>query len=222
MDFRRYSSYVAQMTARERWGYCFWGAVGAMIALPEIWAAAWSGGPWPTISGMTGHLEELWSPTAILVVAGIVVAAVQAVRFRTAPAPLRTAGGRTTRRAPPPAPPTGASLWGYLYVALAVVCVAVPSVLVGTLSTSRHTKWILGYVIYGLIGFFCVALPSALAYWLSRDIPFPTLFQTIADLERRARWVAIVTLAGLVVLLIHLALYPWPDIAHHNPGPKAP
>jgi len=25
--------------------------------------------------------------------------------------------------------------------------------------------------------------------------------------------------AGLAVLLIHLALYPWPDVSHHKPDP---
>jgi hypothetical protein len=54
-----------------------------------------------------------------------------------------------------------------------------------------------------------------LAFWFARDVPFPTLFGTVADLERRWPPVALVILAGMVVLLVHLALYPWPDIFSH-------
>jgi hypothetical protein len=45
--------------------------------------------------------------------------------------------------------------------------------------------------------------------------PFPTLFAVLAGVERRWPPVALVILAGLVVLLAHLALYPWPDIFSH-------
>jgi hypothetical protein len=37
----------------------------------------------------------------------------------------------------------------------------------------------------------------------------------LAGVERRWPPVALVILAGLVVLLAHLALYPWPDIFSH-------
>jgi hypothetical protein len=33
----------------------------------------------------------------------------------------------------------------------------------------------------------------------------------LADLQCRLQFVAVVLLAGLVILLIHLAFYPWPD-----------
>ena len=59
-------------------------------------------------------------------------------------------------------------------------------------------------------------MPSLLASVRAWDVPFPTLFRTIANLER-ARG----TVAGLVILLVHLAFYPWPDISHvlqtHHP-----
>ena len=43
-------------------------------------------------------------------------------------------------------------------------------------------------------------------------MPWPTLLTTIVNLERRWRPAAVVILAGLVILLLHLALPPWPDM----------
>jgi hypothetical protein len=74
------------------------------------------------------------------------------------------------------------------------------------------TKYDLGYVIYGCLGFFGVVVPSAVAYALDKDAPFPTFFWTVARLQRRAHWVATLVVAGLAVLVFHLALYPWPDL----------
>jgi hypothetical protein len=56
-------------------------------------------------------------------------------------------------------------------------------------------------------------------------VPFPTAFQTVANLEewlrRKGRFgpflawlVTYVIAAGLVILLLHLTLYPYPDITH--------
>jgi hypothetical protein len=74
------------------------------------------------------------------------------------------------------------------------------------------TKLQLGYAIYGTLFVLGVVVPSVLAYAFGRDVPFPTLFRTVALLRRRAHWVAVVIVAGLTVLAVHLALYPWPDI----------
>jgi hypothetical protein len=195
---------------RERWGYFVWGAVGAVVAIPEIWASVWKGGPWPTISATIGHLELLWSPTAVVVVAVIVVVAANAITSRG------QLGERPTRRSEATAAVERTGAWGSVYLVGAILVVLVPSVLVALFfrGTTEHTKWILGYVIYGLIAVFCVVLPSALAYWLGKEVPFPTLLRTIAYLEDRVHVAAVVILAGLVVLLIHLAFFPWPDIAH--------
>jgi hypothetical protein len=43
-------------------------------------------------------------------------------------------------------------------------------------------------------------------------LSIPTLFATIALLEARRRWVAVVAVSLLVVLAFHLALYPWPNV----------
>jgi hypothetical protein len=216
------------MDAHERWGYVLWGSVGAIVAIPEITAAIWNKAPWPTISGTIGHLEYVWSPTSIIVVAVIVATAAHLLRSRPdRRVATRTAGGRTAR-APVPPQTQETGFWGYVYLATAPLAVFLPSVLTAIFlrGSSVDTKWILGYVIYGLIGLFCILLPSVVAYTAGKDVPFQTLFRTLADLQRRAHYVALVVVAGLAVLLVHLAFYPWPDIAHilqqQPPKPSSP
>ncbi len=72
--------------------------------------------------------------------------------------------------------------------------------------------FVLGYVIYGLIAIFLVIIPNALAFWFTKVMSFPTLYRTVANLERRWRPAAMVIVAGLVVLMFHLVFFPWPDI----------
>ena len=43
-------------------------------------------------------------------------------------------------------------------------------------------------------------------------MPFPTFFRTIGDLDRRWRPAAMIIVAWLVVLMFHLAFFPWPDL----------
>ncbi|MGD0273235.1 MAG: hypothetical protein ABSB96_05875 [Gaiellaceae bacterium] len=83
-----------------------------------------------------------------------------------------------------------------------------------------------GEEISGLLGLLWLVMPSILAFVLAKDMPFPTLFRTIKNLEdwlktRTWRWslgpilawlVSYVILAGLVILLLHLTLYPYPNI----------
>jgi len=98
----------------------------------------------------------------------------------------------------------------WLFIALAVV-------VVGGLLAARlnpHGKFFLGYVLYGLIAVVWIIVPSVLAFWFAKDVAFPTVFRTVAYLERRLHFVAVILLVGFVILLIHLALYPWPNIFH--------
>jgi hypothetical protein len=74
------------------------------------------------------------------------------------------------------------------------------------------SKYQIGYIIYGLIAVVFVIGPSVAASVAGKEAPFPTLFRTVAYLERRQHWVALLILAGLAVLAVHLAMYPWPDI----------
>lgn len=190
-----------------RWGYGVWGTVAVVVAVPELWAVVGGDAPWPTISGTTGHLEDLWHPTAVFVVAAIVVAAALAVGYgNVAP---RSAGRRP-----------GGDRWPYVYLGGAALATAGAAAIVAGTARGTEGRWALGYVIYGLLGFFFLVLPAALGSAFA--VPFPSLLGTLRDLERRVPVVALVVLAGLVILLIHLALYPWPDVPHHAPGPGSP
>jgi hypothetical protein len=199
---------------REPRGYGVWLTMGGVVALPELWAAVDANVPWPTISGTIGHLEYRWSVTAVVVVGALVFSALLTIRY---PPPLpprsdagigRTPSGRLSMQ-PERASRRQLSPWAY-FPAAAVVVIggSLLSVMVD------GDKWHLAYVLYGLIAMFWIALPSAAAYLFARDVPFPTLFRTIADLERRMQRFALFVAAGLVVLLLHLAFYPWPDISH--------
>ena len=79
-------------------------------------------------------------------------------------------------------------------------------------STAGHleARWPIVAVLAGA----GVAVTSVPAYWFRTDgVPFPTLFKTVKYLQRRVHVLATVLVAGLTVLAVHLALYPWPDIA---------
>ncbi len=86
------------------------------------------------------------------------------------------------------------------------------------------------YVLYGLIGLLWIIIPNLVALG-GKDVPFPTLFRTVSNFQEWLRgwswrpkgfavgvglaWlVGYVILAGLVILLLHLTLYPYPDITH--------
>ncbi|MDX6486440.1 MAG: hypothetical protein QOF43_1593 [Gaiellaceae bacterium] len=172
-------------------------------------------GPWPTISGTTGHLEDIWKPTAVLVVAVIVVATAKSLGYGSKGQLDRADDATRTKRLP----------YAYFWVSVAVILAG--AVLTATLvDDGPESRYVEGYVIYGLIALFFFVVPEVivpvLSHWIKIDVFFPSLFRTLAYLERRLPWVALVVVAGLVILLIHLALYPWPDISHHAPAPTSP
>jgi len=63
------------MPAREKWGYVFWGLLGAFILTTEALAAFWDAFPIPTISGTTGDLELHHHWVKLIVLGGIVMLA---------------------------------------------------------------------------------------------------------------------------------------------------
>ena len=223
-----------------RLGYLIWGVAAAVIAIPELLAAAGAGLGFlhfKTISETTGHLERYHPWVELVVVAGIVFFAYS--YFRTSPHADerpnlgRTRGGRLTmddhadhdaRERFDRDEPTRIFL-----VAAAVVLVGV------ALATLAAIKWWdderhfhPSYVLYGLLFLFWLVIPSLVVFFAGREVPFPTLFRTVRNLEQwleGARlprnlgpllaWVVTyVILTGLVILLIHLTLYPYPDITH--------
>jgi hypothetical protein len=213
----------------EAWGYAIWGLMGAVVAIPEIWAAASGAGfTWPTISSTTGHLEDLTPVVAVAPVALIVMAAYAVVRPPTNAAPVPTPPGQ-----PPSFSGTVRNSYGRLErgeidvttgevdtagrqpwpVASYFFLVSCFIALTSYGASWSDDPWYTGYVLYGLIGLLWIVLPSVASYWFERDVPFLTLFYTVRSLERRVHFVAYVVAAGLGILLVHLALYPWPDLA---------
>jgi len=207
------------VTRREALGYFVLLIVTAVIGIPELVAAIRGDkNEFPTISGTIAHLEYFNNWVAIVVIATIVWGAFHAYRVpstvdEATPKDdvvgwrarrgqrIETKGGwlETTEDVQP------IGMW---YFALAAVAVVGGGLLTAGVTDDRYT---LGYVVYSTIGFFFLVLPGLLAR-KKRLVPFPSLFATIKDLERRVRAFAVIILAGLAVLLIHLVLYPWPSI----------
>lgn len=194
-------------------GYWFWGLVITAILLVEVAGAArnWLDDhigvsiPWTTFSEMVGHLEELWPGTAVFVVAIIAPAAIYALGLRS---PARHSQlGRVSFRSAPIEPVHWYTPW--LVFAL---CVIVGVVAVSTF----EDDFVRGYFIYGSLFALGIVVPSVLVLLRSREVGFTSLFKTIEHLRARRdwrAWLATTALsAGLTILLLHLAFYPWPDI----------
>jgi hypothetical protein len=207
------------MSTSEKWGYAFWLFLGLIFGVPESWAGLASP-PWPALSDTIGHLDAVWPPTAVIVVAVVVIVAFYFVRVPVSqPGTMaygqgglgrgtgagvgRTYNGRLSR-----APADTSPVAALIYIPLAVAAITIGSIIAAATSDDY---WVLGYVIYGLIAIFLVIIPDVLAYWFAREVPWPTLLATVTNLERRWRPAAVVILAGLVVLMFHLAFFPWPD-----------
>lgn len=197
----------------EFWGYLMWGLAALAVAGPEL-AAVFKVGDWPTISATVGHLESAHSWVRLVVTFVIVVLGYYAVPQLIMHPDVKqdmlagrqcTANGRVTRDAEAVrSDGTG----GYLVVAVAGLVVGVVFAV-----SARHIHpgtFVGAYVVYGLVAVLWVVVPSVLAMFFAREVPFPTLFRTIGYLERRAHPLAAVLLALLVILLLHLTLYPWP------------
>jgi uncharacterized membrane protein len=212
----------AEVRQRRAWGYVFWGLMGVVIAVPELSAAFWSEYvPWPTISGIVGYLEY-WHPWVALIVVGVIAWwALHVVEFGPEKVPvlgvdvdenpqkryLNTPGGWSTR-----AVQLGRPVNGLLYMAVAAIGVLAPSLFVA-LVYRPDDEYLLGEVLYSAIFIFWILIPLILAY-RGNEVPFPTLFETFRDFARLDPFkiVAAVIAGGIVVLLIHLVLYPWPSI----------
>ncbi len=199
---------------RERWGYGVWLFAGLVFGVPESWAGITSP-PWPALSDTVGHLEQLWHPVKVIVVTLIVFVVFHAVRYPPGqtgdvaarddePKRVRTPCGRLARGGTSAA----CAVPVLMYYPLALGLIAGGSAIA---AIAGGAGFVLGYVIYGSIAIFLVIIPNALALWFAKEVPFPTLYRTVATLERRWRPAAVVIVAGLVVLMFHLVFFPWPD-----------
>lgn len=153
--------------------------------------------------------------------------------------PHRTAGGRLAFRVSPdtekPTDTFDSEAAGWGFVGLMVTLGGVIAGL--TVWAAYHwptakgkgtvTNFHVGYVLYGSIAALCIAAPSLYSVLASKDAAFPTLFRTVKNLEdwltdhrgnmfgKLFAWlVPYVLLWGLVFMMIHLTLYPFPDITH--------
>jgi hypothetical protein len=147
---------------------------------------------------------------------------------------MRTTGGRFTfSPAPESVKPTQTfddepAPW---YFAVAAI-VALVAVALAGLAVSRWwddpRRFHVSFVIYLSIAVLWFVVPNLFAVFGGHDVPFPTMARTIRNLEewlmkRGWRWhlgprlawvVTFVVFWGLVTLMIHLLLYPFPDITH--------
>ncbi|HLK42433.1 MAG TPA: hypothetical protein VKV34_03755 [Thermoleophilia bacterium] len=200
---------VRSLSRPEAVGYLVWGAVAAIIAVPEIWAL--SGSPrWPTISLTAAHLEALWSPTKAVIVALISAAVVQLMTY-SGPRPgggtARLPMGRFTRAQAADAEEAREIPFAAWYLPLAAVVTAAASAITASVTTD---KFVLGYVLYGTMALMLVIIPDTAAYVFAREVPFPTLFRTLEYLDARYHPALLVVCSGLTVLAIHIVAYPWP------------
>lgn len=214
----------SDVSSSEAWGYAVWSAMGVVIGVPEIWAAAaGSDFIWPTISTTVGHLQDRWPVLALGPVALIVVSAYSVLRIAPASAAVqadqravaRTPQGRLVKQdvsfdelargAPPVAAHTEWPVVPYFAFATAVVVVG------AVLASASQNRFLVGYVLYSLIAVFWVLVPNVAAYVFRRDFRFTTLFFTVRCLGRRLQFVAALVAALLVILMFHLAFYPWPS-----------
>jgi hypothetical protein len=180
-------------------GYLFWGVVVGLILLVEA-LAAFAHVDWPTISSTVGHLENRWTWIAAVVVGIIGAGAFLALAV---PAERKTSLGYTR-------------VWSgdlrdvRFYTAAVPIAATLVALVVARIFT--HDKFVLGYWIYGTLAVTGLVIPSLLVF-LKLQVQFPTLFETVRRIEGKVHyWVATAIAAGLAVLTIHLALYPWPDI----------
>jgi hypothetical protein len=218
---------LKSFSAAERWGYGVWGIGVAVILVPELTAAAGAEDLWPTISSTVGHLESQHSWVALIVVAVVVFVAYHVARLpspdssisrRHRPALARTTGGRLTQVRSDVHPVPHAPISGW-YVVLSVILVAGPTAAVAAVSGGFYVA----YVMYSTIALLFVVVPNVLAYFVPREVPYPTFFRTLEYLRTRAHFLVVFLVIGLVILLIHLALYPWPGIFDKvNPGVHTP
>lgn len=193
----------------ERNGYWFWGLIALFIGVPEVLAALSktlrADIPWPTISSLVGReLERRHHWVALVVMGVIVVVAYHAATYR------RTREGRAIRK---PLENVDVWTWGGWYVAGVALAGTAAGLIASALDAGKET---VGFAIYITLTVGAIA-PSVLAYVGAKVLDVPTLFATVSYLQKRAHWAAAAIVALLVVLLFHLALYPWPNYTFGGP-----
>jgi hypothetical protein len=206
----------------EAWGYVFWIPLIVIVFLvPELTAAAGAAiCHLPTFSTTVGHLEYVWKLTGLFVVAVMVFTTVNAIGRHRQDRRRRDGESLPPGRYRLDSRGGGRIVWQraaaeeevqplvYIPASITVVLVG------GYLANHFADHWTLAYVVWSLIALVVIVVPSVLAFWFARQVPFPTLFRTVANLESHFHLLTTIVIAFLVGLSIHLTLYPWPNVAH--------
>jgi hypothetical protein len=206
---------------RRQLGYVVWGSAFVVTIVPELLAsinAVEKHLPFPTISRTIGHLEvvnPVWEifPTALIVL--FVYALVTAPAAVAAPTTDEDVVPHELR-----AFVVQAVLCVALLVAVAIAAAAIwpDQHLAG--GAGKEPNFYVAYCFWGTTFVIWVVLPTITAL-RGRVHPYPSVTKTIVNVERAivaklgsgAAWVVGVVLVwGMVFLLLHLTLYPFPDI----------
>lgn len=223
---RYFAARFKNVSRAEGWGYAVWSAMGLVVFVPEVWAAV-SGSDfvWPTISTTVGHLEDRWPVVALIPVAVIVMCAFSLYRVGAGDTAMqadyqglgRTPEGRLAKqdvsldqleRGGVPAKEGRREVGVIPYFGVVTVVVVAATFIAAT----SNNRFLTGYVLYSLIFVFWLVLPNVASYWFKSDVPFCTVFFTVRCLGQRLQLVAAFVAALLVILLLHLAFYPWPSV----------
>jgi len=209
------------LTKPQRRAFAFWVPVGLVFGAVEL-AGVLSGAfrnfiPWPTFSTTIGHIEDSASWVGVIVVGVIAMVAYRAVNHDSEE--KRTSHGRVI---PPNVVKGSIKLvdikapvhafrydWVFVFTVTAVVAFAVNRLW-------SDEKLVLGYSIYGSLLVFGIVIPSLLVQVAHRDARFPSVWIPVAILRDRFPVTPYLLVGGLAILVIHLALYPWPDITRES------
>jgi hypothetical protein len=233
-------SLAARARRKGTWGYFVWIGAACVIVIPELLAAFNVGLPFTTISTMTGHLERHYDWVELIVVAIIVFVVFSLLKLsprnttkRNPNEPQRMASGRLTANPEPPMMAKNAGKYDEETAPAWFIIAALVSSLAIAVATWATDYWFddgsrfrSAYVLYGLLALGWLIVPTLIVFFTKADAPFPTLFRTVESLQEwleKRRWpmslgpslawaVGYVVVTGLVILLLHLALYPYPNI----------
>jgi hypothetical protein len=197
-----------------------------------------------TASETIGHLERYhnWIELGVIGALVLIVYSLFKVSFQAAgePSPVegkatRTTGGRLTfhptRTSNAKTPKDFGDENAHLIFA---VCAVVSALLVAFAGWASVNWWDdprrfhASFVIYVSVAVLWFVGPSLVAFFWGADVPYPTMVRTVKNLSdwfEKQTWpwslgpklgwlVTFVILWGLVILFVHLTLYPYPDITH--------
>jgi hypothetical protein len=224
-----------------RRGYFVWAAAGVVLAIPEVIGSNFDS-LFYSISRSVGRAEVLSSTWRLVVVALIAVGAVQAVIYRSHDVPdfdeeprevsdrrrIKNVADDSPSRAQGARPPRYRTRNGHLttrnldnesdhyslraFVVYLTICIGAVAIAGWRMPKSQaFGEYWRGDAIYGAI-FIALFLVPNLWAWRTGKAWFATTFATVASLRRGRPFVVMIILAGLAILVIHLVLYPWPDI----------